>query len=83
MSDYVPMTYYENYNIQNQSPNMMFIHNPYDMYIMCLEVLFLRIKITYVCVYSLLHSCGDDSRRWAGYGKDGRFCTVLVVLQIK
>ena len=32
MPDYVPVTYYENYDIQKRWPDMVFIHNPYDQY---------------------------------------------------
>lgn len=27
---YVPITYYKNYNIEEENPEMIFIHNPYD-----------------------------------------------------
>lgn len=30
--DYVPVTHYENYDIQKRWPDMVFIHNPYDQY---------------------------------------------------
>lgn len=30
--DYVPITHYENYDIQKRWPDMVFIHNPYDQY---------------------------------------------------
>ncbi len=30
MPDYVPVTYYEDYDIQKRHPDMIFIHNPYD-----------------------------------------------------
>lgn len=30
--DYVPITHYENYEIQKRWPDMVFIHNPYDQY---------------------------------------------------
>lgn len=32
MPDYVPVTHYENYDIQKRWPDMVFIHNPYDQY---------------------------------------------------
>ena len=32
MPDYVPVTHYENYDIQKRWPDMIFIHNPYDQY---------------------------------------------------
>ncbi len=30
--DYVPVTYYENYDIQKRWPDIVYIHNPYDQY---------------------------------------------------
>ncbi len=32
MPDYVPVTHYENYDIQKRWPDIVFIHNPYDQY---------------------------------------------------
>lgn len=32
MPDYVPVTHYENYDIQKRWPDIIFIHNPYDQY---------------------------------------------------
>lgn len=32
MPDYVPITHYENYDIQKRWPDIVFIHNPYDQY---------------------------------------------------
>lgn len=30
MPDYVPVTYYENYDVEKRRPDLVFIHNPYD-----------------------------------------------------
>lgn len=32
MPDYVPVTHYENYDIQKRWPDVVYIHNPYDQY---------------------------------------------------
>ncbi len=32
LPDYVPVTYYENYDIQKRWPDIVYIHNPYDEY---------------------------------------------------
>lgn len=32
LPDYVPVTYYENYNIQKRWPDIVYIHNPYDQF---------------------------------------------------
>ena len=32
LPDYVPVTHYENYDIQNRWPDIVYIHNPYDQY---------------------------------------------------
>lgn len=32
MPEYVPITYYENYDIQKRWPDIVYIHNPYDQY---------------------------------------------------
>ena len=32
LPDYVPVTYYENYEIEKRWPDIVYIHNPYDQY---------------------------------------------------
>lgn len=84
--DYVPITHYENYDIQKRWPDIIFIHNPYDQYnyVTSVDPRFYSTelkkrtdKLVYIPYFILDDIDPDDQKAVEGMA---HFCTVSGVL---
>lgn len=84
--DYVPVTHYENYDIQKRWPDMVFIHNPYDQfnYVTSVDPRFYSSELkkrtdmlVYIPYFVLNEVNPDDEQAVKGME---HFCTVSGVL---
>ena len=82
LPDYVPVTHYENYDIQKRWPDIVFIHNPYDEcnYVTSVDPRFYSAelkkradKLVYIPYFILNEIDPDDQQNVEGMA---HFCTV-------
>lgn len=86
MPDYVPVTHYENYDIQKRWPDIVFIHNPYDQYNYVTSVdprfysseLKKRTDMLVYIPYFILNEIDPDNQQ--AVEEMAHFCTVSGVL---
>ena len=86
MPDYVPVTHYENYDIQKRWPDIVFIHNPYDQYnyVTSVDPRFYSTELkkrtdmlVYIPYFIISETDPDDQQAVEGMA---HFCTVSGVL---